>query len=438
MNVTVENLGPCKKLLRVEIEPELVESVFKETTGRFQHQARLPGFRPGKAPMEMVAKRFEKDIEEEAKHKLLQDGYRKAVDDNKFNVVGQPDVEEIQFTRGQPMQLAITVEISPPFELPEYKGLPAVRGNSQVTPEDIERALQALAAQKTEYPTVARELKTGDVGVINYTGTCDGKPITDLNPTARGLTSKQNFWVAVDATSFIPGFGTQLAGMKAGDKRTITVDFPPDFVVSELVGKKGVYEVELVEAKEKKEPAIDENFAKAYGAENLEKLRTGVRADLQNELNNKISRTIRSQVTQGLLDKIQIPLPESLVEHETRDIVYSIVHDNTKRGTPKEVIDSQTEQIYATARETAMHRVKAQLVFQAVAEKEGVRIEQSELLHRLEELAAQYKVPAEKFVKDMQKNGRIGDVASQLLAEKVINLLVQFARVDDVPAPAKA
>jgi trigger factor len=164
---------------------------------------------------------------------------------------------------------------------------------------------------------VARELKTGDVAVINYTGTCEGKPITETAPTARGLTEKKNFWVNVDATSFIPGFGQQLEGMKAGDKRTVTVDFPADFVVPQLAGKKGVYEVELVEAKEKVAPAIDEAFAKAYGAENLEKLREGVRADLQNELNTKQSRAIRNQVAQTLLDKIQIALPESLVEQET-------------------------------------------------------------------------------------------------------------------------
>jgi trigger factor len=273
--------------------------------------------------------------------------------------------------------------------------------------------------------------------VINYTGTCDGKPITDTAPTARGLTEKKNFWVTVEGDSFIAGFGPQLAGMKAGDRRTVPVDFPADFVVPQLSGKKGVYEVELVEAKEKLAPAIDEDFAKAYGAESLEKLREGVRADLQNELNTKQSRSIRNQVAQNLLDKIQVPLPESLVEDETRNLVHSIVHDNTQRGTPKEVIDAQSEQIYATAKATAQQRVKAHFVFQSVAEKEGVRVEQADLLRRLQELATQYKIPLDKFYKDMQKNGRIDDVVNQLLSEQVVDLLVQFARIEDAPAAPK-
>jgi trigger factor len=438
VNVTVENLGPCKKLLRLEIEPEKVESVFGEITAEFQHEARLPGFRAGKAPKDMVAKRFEKEIEEEAKKKLLSESFRKAIDDHKFTIVGRPDVEEVQFARGQPMQFAVTTEIAPEFELPEYKGLPAVRDHKQVTPEDVEKALGLLADQRTQYQTLARELKTGDIAVINYTGTCEGKPITEIAPTARGLTEKKNFWVSVDATSFIPGFGSQLEGMKAGDKRTLTVDFPADFVVPQIAGKKGVYEFELVEAKEKVTPAIDEAFAKAYGAENLEKLRAGVRADLQNELNNKQSRTIRNQVAQTLMDRVQMALPESLVEQETRSIVYNIVHDHTQRGMPKEEIDAQKDQIYATANAAAHGRVKALFIFQRVAEKEGVRVEQMEVLHRLQELAAQYKMPVDKLYKDMQKSGRIEDIVNQILTEKVVDLLVQFARIEDAPPAPKA
>jgi trigger factor len=432
VNVTVEDLGPCKKLLRVEVELEKVEAVFQEIIADFQHKAKLPGFRTGKAPTDMVAKRFDKEIQDEAKRKLISDAYHQAVADQKFTVVARPDVEEIQFGRGQPVQFAATVEIAPTFDLPPYKGLPAVRENPVVSPGDIERALRLLAERQTAYQTVARELKNGDVAVINYAGTCDGKPITETAPTARGLTEKKAFWVNVDATSFIPGFGEQLTGMKAGDKRTVTVDFPADFVVPQLTGKKGVYEVELVEAKEKATPAVDEAFAKNYGAENLEKLREGVRADLQNELNLKQSRAIRNQVVQALLDRIQIPLPESLIEDETRGIVFRIVQENQQRGVSKEVIDTQTGQIYAAAKTTAQQRVKSSLVFQRVAEQEGVRVEQADVVRRLQDLATQHKIPMEKLYKDLESAGRLGEIASQILNEKVVDLLVQFARVQDV------
>jgi trigger factor len=425
--------------MRVEVEPEKVEETFNQVAAEFQREVRLPGFRPGKAPRDMVAKRFETDIQDEVKRKLISSSFRAAIAEQKLSIVGQPDVEEIQFSRGQPLQFAANLETAPEFELPDYKGLAASRETSTVTPQDIERALHALAERHAEFKPVVREVKEGDVAVVNYTGTCDGKPITETAPTARGLTEKKAFWVNVDKTSFIPGFGDQLIGMNVGDKRTINVDFPVDFVVPQLIGKKGVYDVELVEVREKHVPAIDAEFAKSYGAENLDALREGVRADLQNELNLKQSRSIRNQVVNSLLNTVQCELPESLVEDETRSIVYSIVNEQQQRGVLKDAIDAQKDQIYATANTAAKQRVKASFLFQRIAEKEGTRVDQVEVGRRLQEMAVQYKVPLDKLVKDLEKAGRIGEIYTQLLNEKVIDLLVQFARIHDVtPAPAPA
>jgi len=425
--------------MRVEIEAAKVNETFAEITRDFQREARLPGFRPGKAPKEMVAKRYETEIQEEAKRKLISDSYRKAVAEQKLDVVGAPDIEEIEFTRGAKCQFAATLEIAPEFELPAYKGLLARRETGGVTPEDVERALHLLGERQTQFQTVARELKEGDVAVVNYIGTCDGKPITETAPTAKGLAEKKAFWINVDKTSFIPGFGEQLIGMKAGDKRTITVDFPADFVTPQLAGKKGVYEVELVEGKEKVAPELNDAFAKSYGAENMEKLREGVRADLQNEWNLKQSRSIRNQVVQNLLASIKCDLPESLLEQETREIIYRIVNENQQHGVSKEALDAQKDEIYASAANTAREKVKAFFVYQRVAEKEGVRVEQVEIARRLQDLALQNKIPVDKLIKELESSGRLSLVYSQILNEKVVDLLVQYARLEDVaPAPAPA
>src|SRR5580765_4350446 len=255
VNVTVENLAPCKKLVRVEIEAKQVDETFDSITKDFQRQASLPGFRPGKAPRDMVLRKYEKDITDEVKRKLISDSYRKALDEKKIDVVGYPDIEEIQFGRGQSLQFAATVETAPEFELPEYKGLEVKKEARKVTDEDVEKAIDALRQQQLAFNTVARPAQTGDMAVVNYTGTSDGKPITDITPTAKGLTEQKNFWVEMESKSFIPGFADQILGAKAGDKRTVNVDFPADFVTPQLAGKKGVYEVELFEVKEKVLPA---------------------------------------------------------------------------------------------------------------------------------------------------------------------------------------
>jgi trigger factor len=440
VNVTVENLAPCKKLMRVEIESQDVDAAFESMIKDFQRSAALPGFRPGKAPRDMIAKRYEKDIQDEVKKKLIPDAYRKAVDEQKLDVVGYPDIEEIQFGRGQALQFAATVETAPEFQLPEYKGLPVKRDTTNVTDEDVVRALDMLRGRQVDYKTVDRAAQTGDVAVVNYTGTCNGKPITDIAPTARGLTEQKNFWINLDQSSFIPGFGDQLLGTKAGDKRTVNVDFPADFVTPQLVNQKGVYEVEVVEVKEKVLPPVDEAFAKSYGAESLEKLREGVRTDLENELNYKKGRSLRNQVVQQLLSRVSFELPESVVTRETRNVVYDIVNENQKRGVPKETIEKEKEQIYSAAADSAKSRVKANFLLQKIAEKEDIKVSQDEVALRIQFLATQYNIPPDQFVKDLQKRNGIVEIYDQVASEKTLEFLEKNAAIEDVapeaPKPA--
>ena len=437
MNITVENLAPCKKLLRVEVDAKAVDEIFDAITKDYQKQAALPGFRPGKAPREMVAKKYEADIKDEAKRKLIGENYRKALDEKKISVIGNPDIEEIQFGRGQVLQFAATIETAPEFQLPEYKGLPVRRETKSVTDEDVERALNLLAQQHVKFETVARELKMGDVAVVNYTGTCDGKPITETAPTAKGLTEQKNFWVDIAPDTFIAGFAAQLAGAKAGDKRTVNVDFPADFVTKQLAGKKGVYEVEVIEVKEKISPPVDDELAKKFGAENLEKLRAGVRVDLENELKAKQRRSIQKQIIDAILGGANFELPETAVAHETRNVVYNIVQENAKRGVPRELIEKQKEEIYSVAAHGAKERVRLAFLIQRIAEQEKISVTQEEVLQSAQQLAAMYQIPLEKFIKDLQKRNGINELYDQIAHEKVLEFLEINAKIESVPAAAE-
>jgi len=442
VNVTVENLAPCRKLVRIALDAQIVEAQFAATTKDFQKQAALPGFRPGKAPVAMVVKKYEADIAEEVKRKLISEHYRKAMDEQKLDVLGYPDIKEGEFGRGKPFSFDASVETAPDFQLPEYKGLPAKREAQKVTPEDVEKALGVLREQKVDYKTVERALASGDIAVVNYTGTCDGKPITETAPTAKGLTEQKGFWVPADGQSFIPGFGEQLTGAKAGDKRTVNVDFPADFVTQQLQGKKGVYEVELVEVKEKVLPALTDDFAKSFGAENLEKLREGVHADLENELKYKLDRSVRNQVIRALLDKVTFDLPESAVAQETKNVVYDIVRENQKRGISREVIEKEKDSIYSAATHGAKERVKSSFLFQKIAEKENIKVSNEEILRRVAALANVYQVEPKKFLQDLQKRNGLIEVYDQLAAEKVTEFLQQHAQIEEVPVgslkPAEA
>ncbi len=434
MNVTVENLAPCKKLVRVEVEAAQVDEAFEKTTKEYQRAANLPGFRPGKAPREMVLRKYSKDIEDETRRTLLNESYRKALDEQKLDVVGSPDIEEIQFGRGQSYMFAATVETAPEFELPEYKGIPVKKETLSVTDQDVDRALESLREPAVTYNIVDRPLQTGDIAVVNYTATTEGKPLTDIAPTAKGLSERKAFWVEIGSGSFIPGFSEQLMGGKAGEKRTVNVEFPADFVSKELAGRKATYEVEITEVREKAMPAVDENLAKHYGAESVDKLKEGVRKDLENELKHKQSRSVRGQLVRSLLNRVNFELPETVVAKETRNVVYDIVQENAKRGVPRDAIEKQKDQIYTAATQGAKERLKFAFLVQKIAEKENLKVSEEELSRRIVALAQMYQIPPEKFASDLRKRNGLIEVFDQILHEKVMDLLEKDASIEEVPA----
>ena len=436
MNVTLETLGACKKQLRVEIEASEVKKVFAETTTEFGKHAKIPGFRPGKAPAEMVMQRFAADIEAESKKRLYTEAFQKGVKDSGLEVITDPEVEELVFARDSDCKVLFTVEVAPQFTLPEYRGLPAQRQDSKVSDADVDEALNTLAAKKATYSTVARAAALEDFLVVSYEGTCEGKPITEFNPTARGLTTQKDFWLELGKDKFIPGFAEQLVGVKAGDQRTVTVDFPADFVLKEVQGKKGAFEIQVTEVKERVMPALDDAFAKSYKAESLHQLREGVRGDLQNERNVTVNRSVRAQVVQSLMDLVQFDLPESAVTAETRSVVYSIVSENQQRGVAREVIDQQKDEIFAAAKKTAVDRVKASFLFSGIASKEGIKVSNEELNTRIMAMARHYKMTPDKLVKELKKNAGVREVVGQILHEKVVDLLQQHAKIEDAPQGA--
>jgi trigger factor len=328
-----------------------------------------------------------------------------------------------------------TLETAPEFELPDYKGIPLRLEVRTVTEEDIARAIDILRDQRATYLDVDRVVQADDYVVVNYTGTCDGKPITEFAPTAKGLTEKKDFWVHVEPGSFIPGFTEQLVGAKAGEKRTVTVDFPADFVAPQVAGKQGVYEVEVVQVKEKAMPEVSEEFAKAFGAESVEALRAGVRNDLENELSYKIQRSTREQLMRGLLSRVTFELPESVVLNETRNVVYDIVRENQQRGVSRETIDQQKDQIFSAANSSARERVKAAFVLNRIAEKEGINVEEQEVQKRVALLSHQYQISPQKLVKQLEERNGFAEIREQIISTKVIAFLEKHAQVEEVLPP---
>jgi trigger factor len=434
VNVSVENLGPCKKLLRVEVPVEKVNATFDAVTAEFQKAAQLPGFRPGKAPKHLITRSYEPRIVEETRKKLVEESFRAAAQQEKLNIVVTLDVEDQQFGRNQALQFTATVEVAPDFALPNYKGLAAKRELTVATEADVERALGILREQHAQYNDVDRPVQDGDVAVVNYTGTTDGKPLTDIAPTALGLTKKENFWVLIKTGSFLPGFTEPLVGAVKGDKRTVTVTLAEDFVHKELSGKTVVYEVEILGVKEKLLPVVDDAFAKQFGADVVATLLQGIRTDLQRELDFRQKRSVRDQIIKALSAQVDFELPESLVSNETRNLVYNVVNENQQRGVAKEFIEQKRDEIFSNAQVNARERVKTAFILNRIAAEEKLRVEDRDITQRVLQLAQQNNLTPEKMVKAIQERNAVNEIRQDILTGKVLDFLEINAAVEDVAA----
>jgi trigger factor len=202
------------------------------------------------------------------------------------------------------------------------------------------------------------------------------------------------------------------------------------------VGKVGVYEVEIVQVKEKHLPPADDALASAYGAENLAKLREGILKDLENELQTKIKGEVRNQLVGTLLGRVNMELPDSLVDEETRGAVFDIVKANAERGISKEALDERKDQIYSAASHSARERLKIMFLLGRIAEKEKIQVTNEELSRQVVYLAAQRKVKPDKLAKDMQEKGELRSLAQQILNAKVLDFLELHSRAEEAPARA--
>ncbi|MBT6659226.1 MAG: trigger factor [Verrucomicrobia bacterium] len=436
MEVTITDLSPCKKQLRIEIDAETVNAKFDAVAKDFRRHANLPGFRPGKAPLANVMRSYGDKIGEEAKRTLMSDSYSKALKENDLRPVIMPEVEDLQFGHGKPFQYLATLEVTPSFELPDYNGIEVEKERRTVSDSDVAKALDTLREQRVSYADVDRSAGEDDFIVVNFTGTIDDKPITDLVKVARGLTEQKNFWLHTKQNPLIPGIVEALNGSGKDDKKTVTVTIPDDFIYEELIGKEAKYEIEIVQVKEKFLPELDDAFAKGFGAESIEKLREGVENDLKNELEYSLKKSIRNQCVDKLLSAVNCDLPETIVNEATRAAVHNIVQQNHQRGVGKDIIEENKDRIYANAKADAEVRVRANYILSRIAEKEGIKVTDQELSRQIAAIAAQQKVKPQKLAQQLKDNGTLYQVQEEIMNGKVIDLLEEKAKVTEIdPKP---
>jgi trigger factor len=429
MNITVEDIAPCKKRLKIEVPANRVKQAYDRVADDFQKEARIPGFRPGHAPRTVVLKKFHKDIESEAQRSLVPEAYQEAIAEKKLRVVSQPEIEDVKYQAGLSLSFSTLVELVPDFRLPEYKGLVIKKQDTEVKDEEVEATLKSLADQRANFADAPdRPLAMDDFAVISYTGKLDDKPLLEVVPDAKNLAHNPTFWLWMKTEGFLPKFAEQLVGLSKGEKRTVEVEFPADFPQKDIAGKKAQYDVELKEIKVKNAPVIDDTFAQEVAKMTLSELKTRIRENMEQEKKNQADTAARTEIVQKLISSVDFELPPSAVDEETHATVYDIVAENQQRGVPANVLEEKKDEIFVNAAKAAKESVKFKFIAAQIADDEKIEVTNDQLVQHLAFLAQREGITLDKMIDKARKNNGIGLLRQQLLRKAVLDFLLKEAK----------
>jgi trigger factor len=431
VNVQLSPVSDSRKNLVVTLDKDEVDTEHKAVLGEYVRQARLPGFRPGKAPAALVIKRFSKEIAQELKQKVVTKAYREALEKEKLDVLNVVSVDEGKIEQGVPAAITVTVDVRPEFTLPDYVGIPTTIGPIDPTDAEIDAIIQALRSERADFRAAERPAAKGDYVKLAYEGSVDGGKISEIAGDKQLYAQVPQTWEEVEGANegIIPGLGNHLAGISKGDKKSVSIVFPGNFQpVPALSGKTAEYALEIQEVRERVLPELDANFFKAHQVDDLEGLRGQVRTNLKIQKEQKNRAGQRSQVTQALAEKVQFVPPSSLVEAETQNILRQFIQENMRRGIPAEQFEKDKKELFDGARKAAAGRIKVQLILAKIAEAEKITVTDRDLDIYIRNEAARSGQRPDKIAKDLGKDREaLRSVQQSIIFDKSVDFLVSKA-----------
>ena len=439
MKVEVETQPGSVSTLQIELPPEEVSKEWDAIANSFARFAKIPGYRPGKAPRVVIEKRFRKEIREELTKKLVSKSYHDAIEQEQLRVASLANIEDVQFGEDKSMRFRATVVTAPEFELPEYKNIYVQLPETKVYDAEVDTALERLRDQSADFVDAPeRGLQMGDFAVIDFEGSIDGKLMSEIAPQAsKNLHGGNKFWLHLAADNFLPKFCDQLVGQKRDETRKITIAFPADFQVKELMAKEASYTITLREIKEKVLPPVDDAFAsKLIPEKTLADLRQMVEHDLEREKEHERERAKEGQIIKYLHERTQFELPPALLKNETRRVLAELVQRNRERGIPDEMLKDKEKDLIESAAALAAHRLKSNFILHRIAERENIETSRQDIDARIREEAARYNVAVEKMRQELQEHEGLNTLAEQILLGKTLDFLKANVSVEKTEEPA--
>jgi trigger factor len=419
----------CRRELDLEIPAEDVSKKTEQVAKELARVARVPGFRPGKAPISLIKRRFADDIKGEVLQSLVPERVEKAVAEQKLSPVSQPQVDKLDFNDGQPLKFRAVFEVLPEFELGKYKGLEIEMPAMDVTDEDVAKALEETRERAATFaPVESRTVENGDFVQLKLAGTPEegGEPI-----------QADSVLCHVGAEETMEPFNTNLLGANIGDHKIFDVDYPADYPDAKLAAKKYHYTADVTGLKTKKLPELNDDFAKDVSdAATLDELKGKIRESLEHQRDHRQRDLQRERVITELVKLHDFPVPESLVEHQKDVRLERVVRSLAQQGVDPRAVNLDWAPLRQRQEDRAKEDVKAELIIDRIASDEKIDVTDEEVEHELEHLASHSGESVEAIRARLTKQGALDRMKAKLRSDKTLDWLAQNANVRPTAAAA--
>lgn len=435
MNLLTDNINETRKAITITVPRQVVEDEEAKLLKEATKKVNLPGFRPGKVPVDMLKTKFAEALDAELSEKVIMAAHKYLIDNAGLNIYSIIEIK-VQGDKVVPNEDAVLnflVDIKPDFELPTYKGIPVQVPAVEVSEQEIEQTIKTILKEYSEFNVTDNAAQKGDYVKLSYEGKINGQPIAEIVPRRTIYGTQKSTWEEAGAENVpgVPAIIEGIIGMKAGDNKTVTMHFPQDFEVAELAGKEAVYDLSVEEVRNLVLPEMDETLFKKLGVENIDQLRENIKEYIAKNKNNESQNLVIQKVIEYLINSVATSVPESAIKDEEDALIRVYMKRMIEAGLNQAQIDSKEDEIIENAKNEALGRAKLHMILSSIAEKEKIEITDNDLNTRVMIEAHNLKIKPQKFVNDLKKDQKaINDFRQTTLFNKVLDFLRRLAKVE--------
>jgi len=432
VNVDIKDAGVARKIATVSFDSDEVSKHESKVCQELGKLVNIPGFRKGKAPANVIRKKYAKELKDELNRKVSTAAYEAVLENKDIKVYSVLKVDAGELEPSQSASVEVTVDIEPEFDLPKYKEYELTVEPTDVKEEDVTKELDAIREQRASFDVVERASQKGDYVKCSYEGTLDGKPVAEILLDKPMYGKQANTWEeAGNQTGMgVDAIAEGVLGMAAGDKKEVSADFAKDFEVEALAGKSVTYQLEVHEVREKKAPALeDEEFLKSLKIESVDELKEKVTEQIKYRKEQENVNLKRKQITQNILDTDDFPLPQQAVEEESKAIFQNRIQQATHQGVKPEEVEKNRDEWWKESQTQGQARVKLTLVLSKIAEEEKITVEKEDLAQAATREAMMRREDPTKFIKELtQDRARLNRLREDIVYDKTLVKIAELSK----------